>query len=325
MKTLSAFCLLLSIATGLHAQVDLDFGLVAHWELDSNALDSGPNLHHGTVAGPLATNDRFGNPYSAYQFNGIPDCVNLPPVFGTLPTAVTFSCWFKAPTSNPEGKLIHHGQSGEFSLWTNTDTVVVAVHLGDFLPEGWIWVAQKFVDDNWHFIAGRWEYGQMLEMYYDGQVVASTPAPAVHMMDPGPQFTASLGKYRYSNVAYYRGFLDDVRIYERALSDEELGVLFGGFTTSVPQTSAASGLELFQNQPSPATGSTTISFTQPSAGAVSLRVFDLNGRLVKELENATLSSGTHSYTMDLSMVDAGVYLYELRSSGSVLSRKLLVE
>lgn len=325
MKTLSSFCLLFLLTGGLHAQVDLDSGLIAHWELDDNALDSGPYAFNGTAYGPLATNDRFGNPASAYQFNGTTDYISLPTVFTTPPVAVTFSAWFKVPITNPQGKLVIHGDNGEFQMFTDTNTLVVGVHLGNDLPTGWEVATQKFVDDHWHFAAGRYEYGQQLELYFDGMIVASTTLPAVAMMDPGPNFLACMGKYRYSSIQYYAGLLDDVRIYDRALSNAELDSLYGDLYASVPERSATAGLALFQNQPNPAQGSTTISFRQPAAGPVSLRLYDLNGRLLTELENGTRSAGTHAYNVDLSNVAPGVYLYELRSSGSVLTHRLLVE
>ncbi|MBK9420967.1 MAG: T9SS type A sorting domain-containing protein [Flavobacteriales bacterium] len=325
MKTLSTFAIGFLITGGLHAQIALDSGLVAHWELDNNALDAGPNFFNGTAVGPVAAEDRFGVPASAYQFNGTSDYVDLPTVFTTPPEAVTFSAWFRVPITYPEGKLIHHADKGEFSMYTDSNALVVAVHLGTDLPNGWIWTSQKFGNDHWHFAAGRWEYGQSLELYFDGVIVASVPAPDMAMMDPGPNFLASLGKYRYSGVSYYAGLLDDVRIYDRALSNAELDSLNGNFSTAAPQQPASTGVELFQNQPNPASSSTTITFEQPTAGPVSLRVYDLNGKLLTELENATLPAGKHSYTVDLSNVGAGVYFCELRSNGSVLTRKLLVE
>ncbi len=325
MKLLSTFCLLSLAAGGLHAQIALDSGLVAHWELDDNVLDSSPNFHNGTAMGPIAIDDRFGNPSSAYSFNGTTDYIALPTLWPTPPDAVTFSCWFKSSTTNPQGKLILHGDNGEFQMYTEGNQLTVAVHLGTNLPTGWLWASEKFVDDNWHFAAGRYQYGQLLELYFDGGVVKDTVAPAVAMMDPGPNFPAALGKYVYNNFQYYTGFLDDVRIYDRALSNAELDSLSGNRASSVPQHETATGLELFQNQPNPTNGTTTLSFNQPTAGPVSLRIYDLNGRLLTEVENGTVSAGTHSYSVDLSNVGAGVYLYELRSAGSVLTRKLLVE
>lgn len=321
-----SFCSLLLIAGGLHAQINLDSGLVAHWELDGNALDSGPGLYHGTPHGPLAADDRFGNPNSAYLFNGASDFVALPPVFSTPPTAVTFSAWFKIPIDQPEGKLIHHGQHGEFQMFTDTNTLFVAVHLGTDLPTGWVLASQKFVDDFWHFAAGRYEEGQFLDLYFDGQIAATTALPALSMMDPGPNFQAALGKYRYNNIQHYGGLLDDVRIYDRALSNAELDSLAGGmFSTAVAERPAPGGLELLQNQPNPASGRTTLSYRLPVPGPVSLRLHDLHGRLVSELEHGTRAAGMHTCTVDLGNVGPGVYFYTLRSAGSVLTRKLVVE
>lgn len=110
MKLLSIFCFLSLTAGGLQAQIALDSGLVAHWELDDNVLDSSPNFHNGTAVGPTAIDDRFGNSSSAYAFNGTTDYVSLPTLWATPPDAVIFSCWFRSTTTNPQGKLILHGR-----------------------------------------------------------------------------------------------------------------------------------------------------------------------------------------------------------------------
>lgn len=325
MKTHSTIFVMCMIAGGLHAQINLDSGLVAHWELDDNALDLSLNLFNGTPYGPVATNDRFGTSTSAYQFNGTSDYVALPLLWATPPHALTWSAWFKVPITYPEGKLIHYGDNGEFQMYTDSNTLWVSVHLGNDLATGWLSAQQKFVDDHWHFAAGRWEMGQLLELYYDGIIVDSITSPAEPLMDVGPLFPAALGKYRYSNTSHYAGELDDVRIYDRALSNAELDSLFGDMYAHVHERPTASVLELFQNQPNPANGSTTISFNLPSAGPVSLRVYDLHGKLVNELVNGSISAGRHSYTMDLSGVGSGVYFYELRSTGSTFTRKLMVD
>ncbi len=325
MKTLSSLCLTFLIAGGLHAQINLDSGLVAHWELDDNAVDASPNQNNGTVFGPVATDDRFGTPSSAYQFNGTSDYIALPVLWATPPDALTWSAWFKVPTTYTEGKLVIHGDNGEFHMATDSNLLTVGLHLGSDITTGWLYVQHRFEDNHWHFAAGRWENGQLLDLYFDGSIVATTASPEESMMDVGPNFPATMGRYPYGNLAHYAGKLDDVRIYDRVLTNAELDSLFGYLYASVPEGTAASGTELFQNQPNPATGSTAISFNLPSAGPVSLRMFDLNGRLVKELENRTLSPGMHTHTLDLSAVDSGVYFYELRSTGSVLTRKLLVE
>lgn len=325
MKRCSSLCLPVLIAGGLHAQINLDSGLVAHWELNDNALDQSPNLNNGTAYGPIAASDRYGAAAGAYQFNGTSDHIVIPDLWATPPDAVTWTAWFKVPTTYAEGKLIHHGDNGEFQMYTDSNSLSVAVHLGNDMPTGWLVARQKFVDDHWHFAAGRWVNGQQLELYYDGGVVATIAAPPGSLMDVGPLFPSALGKYRYNNTSHYAGLLDDVRIYDRFVNNAELDSLYGALYASVPERTAATGMELFQSQPNPANGSTTLSFNLPSAGPVSLRLCDLNGRVVKDLENRTLSPGMHAYTVDLSDVGSGVYFYALRSTGSLLTRNLLVE
>ncbi len=52
-------------------------GLVAAYEFSGNADDSSGNGNHGVVNGATLTADRFGNPNSAYSFDGISDFVSI--------------------------------------------------------------------------------------------------------------------------------------------------------------------------------------------------------------------------------------------------------
>lgn len=63
----SVFCLLLANAS---AQSWLTNGLVAYYPFNGNANNAAGSGFNGTVNGPQAGNDRFGNASSAYLFNG---------------------------------------------------------------------------------------------------------------------------------------------------------------------------------------------------------------------------------------------------------------
>ena len=52
-------------------------GLVAAYEFTGNANDTSGSGHHGVVNGATLTTDRFGNPNSAYSFDGISDFVSI--------------------------------------------------------------------------------------------------------------------------------------------------------------------------------------------------------------------------------------------------------
>lgn len=88
-------------------------------------------------------------------------------------------------------------------------------------------------------------------------------------------------------------------------------------------------LELQQNAPNPFNPSTVISFVLSRRSAVSLAVYDVQGRLVKTLANGVLGEGPHQHIWDGldssgNPVTSGVYFYTLRAENRTLTRKMLL-
>ena len=79
---------------------------------------------------------------------------------------------------------------------------------------------------------------------------------------------------------------------------------------------------LDQNYPNPFNPTTTIRFELSAASYVSLRVFDLNGRLVETLVDKSLTAGAHSVSFDAGNLASGMYLYRLETPASVQTRKM---
>jgi len=83
---------------------------------------------------------------------------------------------------------------------------------------------------------------------------------------------------------------------------------------------------LQQNYPNPFNPSTSISFSLPLDNHVILKVYDLNGNLVKTLLNERLSAGTHLVQWQADKIPSGVYLYKMRSgSFSEMKRMILMK
>jgi hypothetical protein len=76
--------------------------------------------------------------------------------------------------------------------------------------------------------------------------------------------------------------------------------------------------------PSPARNSFQIKFTQPKSGFVSLKIFDVGGRLVKTLIQTRLQAGEHTVKSSTSGLASGVYFIELRQDRKRLTEKLLI-
>ncbi len=87
----------------------------------------------------------------------------------------------------------------------------------------------------------------------------------------------------------------------------------------VPSTFA-----LDQNYPNPFNPTTTISFTLPEPGTVSLRVYNMLGQTVATLVDGPKPAGTHEIDFDAGSLASGVYFYRLESSAGTETRKMVL-
>jgi hypothetical protein len=91
-----------------------------------------------------------------------------------------------------------------------------------------------------------------------------------------------------------------------------------------PVLSRPIDLHLSQNYPNPFNATTTISYVLPVGGTVSLRVYSLDGRLVRALVDEHQSAGEHVVHFAGSELSSGVYLCRLRLGQFVQTRKLVM-
>jgi hypothetical protein len=86
----------------------------------------------------------------------------------------------------------------------------------------------------------------------------------------------------------------------------------------------SSGFELSQNYPNPFNPSTTIKYQIPASSFVTLKVFDLLGRVVSTLVNEELKTGSYEATWDASRSSSGVYFYRLDTGNFIQTKKMVM-
>lgn len=82
--------------------------------------------------------------------------------------------------------------------------------------------------------------------------------------------------------------------------------------------------ELRQNFPNPFNPVTKIEYRLPEAGHVTLKVFDITGRVVGVLTDGFQKNGSHSINYDASGLSSGVYFYRLEAGKTSLTRKMIL-
>ena len=81
---------------------------------------------------------------------------------------------------------------------------------------------------------------------------------------------------------------------------------------------------LSQNYPNPFNPLTTVEFGLKAAGDVRLDVYNMNGRLIKQVLNSSLNAGYHSVEIDASDLPAGIYIYRLNAGEFSSARKMIL-
>jgi hypothetical protein len=122
-------------------------------------------------------------------------------------------------------------------------------------------------------------------------------------------------------------FPDDKATF-MANHDEYFGALldaWNGGTLSIRELGGTpTGFVLNQNYPNPFNPSTTISFTLPKAGNVSLKVYNALGQKVATLVNGYQRAQNYEVTFDAANLASGVYIYTLQTDNFSQSKKMLL-
>ncbi|MFH1212985.1 MAG: T9SS type A sorting domain-containing protein [Candidatus Neomarinimicrobiota bacterium] len=93
-------------------------------------------------------------------------------------------------------------------------------------------------------------------------------------------------------------------------------------------TTVIKSFRLLQNYPNPFNPSTTIEYQIPAEGRVEIKIFNINGQLIKTFENTHASSGNYTIIWDGKndtgqTVVSGFYLYQVSFANSVTAKKML--
>lgn len=198
----------------------LDLGLLGRFEFDGNLNDKTNQLAPGvsTVGRVSYAADRKGNANSSIRFNGAYG-INLYDV--PLDANRSVSVWIKKDvTILPVTTGIVEGLYS-FTFLQNID----AYHSGYFNEAAGTSqvVMGGSMDNNWHHLAATRD-ANILKFYIDGVLIGTSPTPAGSVPPEIPDEWL-LGYGYNSGYKYWYGRMDDLRIYNRVLTDVEINKL----------------------------------------------------------------------------------------------------
>jgi hypothetical protein len=215
---------------------DYPSGLIGYWKFDegtgSVAADSSGNGNNGSIFGATWEAGKINH---ALQFDGIDDYVGLSSLDVHSLTSVTVAAWIKSPLTSI-GYIFYQGGNGEFLLHTGNRSATKAsggnitqasfsVHLQD---GAWYDVYSPAMTPNaWHYLVGVWTEGVSLKIYVDGALAGEISVPNYGLLNVGSYYRTSIGVYSWgAQQSYFEGLIDEVRVYNAALSNSEIRFLY---------------------------------------------------------------------------------------------------
>lgn len=230
-----SFSLLILAGT---SSADLNQGLVAHYPFDGNADDASGNGHNGTPSGAFLTSDRMGTPNSAYRFDG-QSYIRVPEDGSFNVSNLTISLWISFLSgpycSNYVRPMSFVSKSAVYPVGSNTGYIFPYIGFGDCnsfgliantTGYGYYWDFSRSFSytsiinpDAWHLYTATFD-GVSRKVYVDCNLVSNDntyPNGSIKPNNNDLYIGVQAGTQEYATAD-----MDDVRIYGRALNDEEV-------------------------------------------------------------------------------------------------------
>lgn len=203
-----------------------DTGLVAWWRLDETTgrqvADASGNGVHGAIVGEPKWHPTGGVAGGALELDGATYVAVTENARFDITDAITVSAWIKVTSfdRNFQAIVAKGDTSWRIARDRNRDILQFAFDTGP--AEQVIRGETKIDDGKWHHVAGVYDGSQMF-LYVDGNVDASQATTAKIPINDQPVY---IGANSHRDNRQWNGFLDDVRVYSRGLSREEIALLF---------------------------------------------------------------------------------------------------
>jgi Concanavalin A-like lectin/glucanases superfamily len=230
--------LILLLGFSATAQSFITNGLVAYYPLDGNAKDASGNGYDATNNNVSWETNRAGIASAAGFFNGASSYILLPAslvnlMSGTNP--MTISAWVEtspAAASGGNKTIVDIGeatQNNMFGILSQLGVFVYSGFGGTYDVDSGVSIA----DNSWHQCVASFD-GTNLSLYVDGVFAIASPIVSNRVNTRG-----TIGIRADLADEFWNGGIDDVRIYNRSLSSNEVAELYADETFCSPHAAEA--------------------------------------------------------------------------------------
>ena len=278
-------------------------GLVGYWPFDGNANDESGNGNNGIVNGAVLTNDRFNNENSAYYFDGINDNIIASPL-ALVNEVVSISLWIKNDnnigewngiiTTQPDvsqGFLLQENQNDKYDLTVATGTSYVDLFSNNSISNQWDHFVCIISDD-------------LMSIYINGVLDATQSVGSYSLYSTANLCIGS----RYDYNEWFKGKLDDIGIWNRTLTQQEITDLYDSNSLGIDDLNQLD-ISIY---PNPVIDKL---FIQGLSNPTKISVYDILGKLVL--------SKTTSSEINVDNLQSGIYILKIVDNQKEIVRRFI--
>lgn len=198
-------------------------GLVAYYPFDGDVKDYAlnndgtDNTSAGYVSGKVGSD--------AKDFDGNDDWINIGETL-TGPSAFTLSAWIKQPSFGSFNEIAARADSDasqrEYTFRTESGTSAILIY--DSSNTAYKITGSSLSTNTWYHLAAIYD-GVNLRLFENGSQVNSS-TPSITIPDTGSGGITAIGRFGDQSSEHFGGSIDDLRIYDRALSQPEIQALY---------------------------------------------------------------------------------------------------
>lgn len=201
-------------------------GLINYYPFNGNAYDKSGNRSHGKVHGATLDVDRFGNEKNSYTFNGVDNYILIPYKFDILPR--TINIWIKVADKD------YYGSYGSIFQSDNPNQLYgnIGIAIKDIDGAKKLLLTMSAVTDTIDIATNKWynivmlaNSHKKLTFYVNGILVGKKNVTKFLSSIDGLGLTV-IGSNRSASNQYFKGQIDDIRIYNRLLSKREIKKIY---------------------------------------------------------------------------------------------------
>jgi hypothetical protein len=312
LTTLATLCLAATTIAQVPNYVPTN-GLVGWWPFNGNANDESGNGNNGSVNGASLTNDRFGNGNAAYNYNGIDNFISLPLINLSSYSSFSVSVWvnvmsFQTAYTNHHIIRQHNGIGGlDWLLSFQNNGNIISFGLGiQSQPYTELDLTINPTDfiSSWHNIIVTYD-GTIKSTFIDGVLLGSELKSGLITYTPSAVSAIGSSGVSVNSVEKFNGKIDDLAIFNRALTQQEISDLYNAVNCSnnatiTPQTNSLS---------IGSTASFTATTSDPNPSYIWQSDF---GQGFQTLNNLGNYSGANSSTLNIANVQLSEHNQPIR-------------